>query len=127
RSWTCDAAGHSRRQPSQSLRAPAYRDEAKSFVNGTRAFQSHFSISWNSLTAKGTKVREYLPELLTRKRQFCDNSLTTRAGPRSKFLASFLWVFSRAQEFGLENGFNELKAPCDAKVVGDYTGLTAPK
>jgi len=26
-----------------------------------------------------------------------------------------------------ENGFNELKAPCDAKVVGDYTGLTAPK
>ena len=24
-------------------------------------------------------------------------------------------------------GFNELSAPYDAKVVGDYTGLTAPK
>jgi hypothetical protein len=23
------------------------------------------------------------------------------------------------------NGFNELNAACDAKVVGDYTGLTA--
>jgi len=36
-------------------------------------------------------------------------------------------VFSQGQIGVAGNGFNELNAPYDAKVVGDYTGLTAPK
>lgn len=36
-------------------------------------------------------------------------------------------VFSQGQIAVPGNGFNELNAPYDAKVVGDYTGLTAPK
>ena len=35
-------------------------------------------------------------------------------------------VFSQGQIAVPGNGFNELNAPYDAKVVGDYTGLTAP-
>jgi len=35
-------------------------------------------------------------------------------------------VFSQGQVGVVGNGFNELNAPYDAKVVGDYTGLTAP-
>jgi hypothetical protein len=36
-------------------------------------------------------------------------------------------VFSQGQIGVVGNGFNELNAPYDAKVVGDYSGLTAPK
>jgi hypothetical protein len=36
-------------------------------------------------------------------------------------------VFSQGQIGVAGTGFNELNAPYDAKVVGDYTGLTAPK
>jgi hypothetical protein len=36
-------------------------------------------------------------------------------------------VFSQGQIAVPGNGFDELNAPYDAKVVGDYTGLTAPK
>lgn len=36
-------------------------------------------------------------------------------------------VFSQGQIGVVGNGFNELNGPYDAKVVGDYTGLTAPK
>ena len=35
-------------------------------------------------------------------------------------------VFSQGKIGVAGNGFNELNAPYDAKVVGDYTGLTAP-
>jgi len=35
-------------------------------------------------------------------------------------------VFSQGQIGVVGTGFNELNAPYDAKVVGDYTGLTAP-
>jgi outer membrane protein assembly factor BamB len=35
-------------------------------------------------------------------------------------------VFSQGQIGVVGNGFNELNGPYDAKVVGDYTGLTAP-
>lgn len=35
-------------------------------------------------------------------------------------------VFSQGKIGVVGNGFNELNAPYDAKVVGDYTGLTAP-
>jgi len=35
-------------------------------------------------------------------------------------------VFTEGQIGVSGNGFNELDASCDAKVVGDYTGLTAP-
>jgi hypothetical protein len=35
-------------------------------------------------------------------------------------------VFSQGQIGVAGTGFNELNAPYDAKVVGDYTGLTAP-
>jgi hypothetical protein len=35
-------------------------------------------------------------------------------------------VFSQGQIGVTANGFNELNAPYDAKVVGDYTGLTPP-
>jgi hypothetical protein len=35
-------------------------------------------------------------------------------------------VFSQGQIAVPGTGFNELNAPYDAKVVGDYTGLTAP-
>jgi len=35
-------------------------------------------------------------------------------------------VFSQGQIAAAGNGFDELNAPYDAKVVGDYTGLTAP-
>jgi len=35
-------------------------------------------------------------------------------------------VFSQGQIGVAGNGFNELNAPYDSKVVGDYTGLTAP-
>jgi hypothetical protein len=34
--------------------------------------------------------------------------------------------FTQGQIAAPGNGFNELNAPYDAKVVGDYTGLTAP-
>jgi hypothetical protein len=36
-------------------------------------------------------------------------------------------VFSQGQIGVVGNGFNELNAPYDATVVGDYSGLTAPK
>jgi hypothetical protein len=36
-------------------------------------------------------------------------------------------VFSRGRIGVAGTGFDELNAPDDAKVVGDYTGLTAPK
>jgi len=36
-------------------------------------------------------------------------------------------VFSQGQIGVVGTGFNELNAPYDAKVVGDYTGLTPPK
>jgi outer membrane protein assembly factor BamB len=36
-------------------------------------------------------------------------------------------VFSQGQIGVVGNGFNELNAPYDARVVGDYSGLTAPK
>jgi hypothetical protein len=35
-------------------------------------------------------------------------------------------VFTQGQIAVPGNGFDELNAPYDAKVVGDYTGLTAP-
>ena len=35
-------------------------------------------------------------------------------------------VFSQGEIGVVGNGFNELNAPYDAKVVGDYTGLTPP-
>jgi hypothetical protein len=35
-------------------------------------------------------------------------------------------VFSQGQIGVAGTGFNELNAPYDAKVVGDYTGLTQP-
>ena len=35
-------------------------------------------------------------------------------------------VFSQGQIAMPGNGFNQLNAPYDAKVIGDYTGLTAP-
>lgn len=35
-------------------------------------------------------------------------------------------VFSQGMIGVVGNGFNELNAPYDAKVVGDYTGLTPP-
>jgi hypothetical protein len=35
-------------------------------------------------------------------------------------------VFSQGQIGVAGTGFDELNAPYDAKVVGDYTGLTAP-
>lgn len=35
-------------------------------------------------------------------------------------------VFTQGQVVVPGNGFNELNAPYDAKVVGEYTGLTAP-
>ena len=39
---------------------------------------------------------------------------------------SWSMVFSRGQIGVAANGFKELIAPYDAKVVGDYTGLTPP-
>jgi hypothetical protein len=35
-------------------------------------------------------------------------------------------VFSQGKINATGNDFNELNAPYDAKVVGDYTGLTPP-
>ena len=35
-------------------------------------------------------------------------------------------VFTQGALATAGNGFNQLNSPCDAKVIGDYTGLTAP-
>jgi len=35
-------------------------------------------------------------------------------------------VFTQGREDGTGSGFNQLNAPYDAKVIGDYTGLTPP-
>ena len=46
--------------------------------------------------------------------------------PSSPKVSATLTVIQRAATYRSEINFNELKAPCDATVVGDCTGLEAP-